>query len=116
MENAHLFLEIERFSHLLLGRLGIEIGFFHYRHLLESLNIQCQTPEKKLGQILREKGFINGEQLSLLLRYQAVFKNKSPLEWPFLPDSVIKGILYFSEQGDISLYSGLSNPRHFIQF
>ncbi len=96
MKNPAFFLEVERFAHLLFGRLAIEEGLIHYKTLLKALKLQQEKSEKKLGEIFLEEGILTSEQIEKILCLQNEFK-EPPATWTSFPDTVIKGTIYFSE-------------------
>lgn len=96
MKNPTFFLEVEKFAHLLFGRLAIEDGLIHYKTLLKALKLQQEQSEKKLGEIFLEEGILTQEQVKKILCLQSEFK-EPPATWTSFPDTVIKGTIYFSE-------------------
>lgn len=96
MDALDAFVEIEKYSHLLLGRLAIEEGFITYQQLLEGLEIQHRKPERKLGSILIKKGYISSSDVNRILNLQKKLKSQKPRKWEHIPDTVLKGLFYFA--------------------
>lgn len=104
LQELDVLVEIEKYEYLFLGRLAIEKGYILYQQLLEALLIQHEIPEGKLGYILFSLEYITQEQLQELLDEQKVFVESHPLDWSYIPDVVLKGLVYFGKNplGNIS--------------
>lgn len=98
MDALDAFVEIEKYAHLLLGRVAIEEGFLSYRNLLEGLEIQHRQPKNRLGSILVKLGHLTVDQLKEILQLQNRLRTKHPKQWPYIPDSVLKGMYHFAGQ------------------
>lgn len=110
MKNLKLFSELERYAHLLLGKLALQEGHLTYPMLLKALGLQRRSPHKKLGEILAEEGMMPKPDVQNLVVFQKKFKDRKPAEWPYIPDTVLKGLLYLGENP-----LGKIESKHIIQ-
>ncbi len=96
MSDIDAFFEIEKYAHLLLGRLTIEAGLISYQQLLTALEDQRGRPERRLGAILVKRGYITVEQFKKIRQRQKKWLSTIPGEWHWrrFPDTVFKGVLY----------------------
>ena len=95
MENSKQnFIKIEQFAHLTLGRLALDQGLIDARQILEVIKIQHENPQLKFGEILIAQGQITRNQLDELLKFQVNILT-SFRKWQHVPDSVLKGFVFF---------------------
>ncbi|NUM36182.1 MAG: hypothetical protein HUU50_16695 [Candidatus Brocadiae bacterium] len=94
MEEFINILEIERYAHCLIGRLALDYGFVIAKDLISAIKVQHENPKKKMGELLIEMGFATKNQIAELLAFQkGMFKKVH--QWNCLPDTLIKGFVYF---------------------
>ncbi len=97
MDESVNIIEIERYSHCLIGRLALDYGFIVAKDLITALKEQHKEPGKKMGELLVEMGFATKNQINELIAFQkAMFKKVH--QWNCLPDTLIKGFVYFGNQ------------------
>ena len=95
MDNDINILQIDQYAHSSIGRLAIEHDFITAAQLLECLKRNHDAPEKKLGEIFAEFGYISGYQLNKLLQRQE--QSRQICSWIYLPDTVLKGLIFFHD-------------------
>ena len=111
--------DIENYSHLLFGVIAIQEGLINNLQLLEALEVQREDPDKKIGVIFKDLGYMTMRQVLQILKEQGKFREKEPHKWPYIPDTMLKGLVYFSEKPvlkSVTMKSLLEAQKLFRQY
>ncbi|WP_372368326.1 hypothetical protein [Candidatus Uabimicrobium sp. HlEnr_7] len=111
--------DIENYSHLLFGVIAIQEGLINNLQLLEALEVQREDPEKRIGVIFKDLGYMTMRQVLQILKEQGKFREKEPTKWPYIPDTMLKGLVYFSDKPvlqSVTMKSLLEAQKLFRQY
>ncbi|BBM86484.1 hypothetical protein [Candidatus Uabimicrobium amorphum] len=111
--------DIENYSHLLFGVIAIQEGLINNLQLLEALEVQREDPEKKIGVIFKDLGYMTMRQVLQILKEQGKFREKEPTRWPYIPNTMLKGLVYFSDKPvlqNVTMKSLLEAQKLFRQY
>ena len=116
---AESLVDIENYSHLLFGVIAIQEGLINNLQLLEALEVQREDPEKRIGVIFKDLGYLTMRQVLQILKEQGKFREKEPSRWPYIPNTMLKGLVYFSDKPvlqNVTMKSLLEAQKLFRQY
>lgn len=96
------FIGIEQYHHFSLGRIALTRGLITSQQVLESIKIQHNEPSQKIGDIFVKIQAVTNFQLQELVAFQKKVLSKI-LIWKYLPDSILKGYVYFNPGSDCQI-------------